>query len=260
MYGYKSFVKTFNIQINFAYFYSFLHSIPRKWKDCLQARRERSYIKQNLLETLLKMGKVCRQPYSNMLSKKCTHRSHEIKWLHVLQNHVTQLPWPSYYSVNFQCTTDIRMRAFQYKILSRILQTNKYLKMFNVTDDESCYFCQSSVETIEPLFYFCPVVQDLWSKLAQKMKPHLDITPQLKPHNVLLGCLDCNNKICLNHIFNIVKRYIYSTKCNERVIYVEHLMKIIKQQYCIEKELVKMYGKNEEMCRSKWQAESLLLT
>ena len=69
------------------------------------------------------------------------------------------------------------------------------------------------------------------------MKPFLDITPQLKPHNVLLGCLDCNNKMCLNHIFNIVKRYIYSTKCNERALYIEHLMKIIKQQYCIEKEL-----------------------
>ena len=152
------------------------------------------------------------------------------------------------------------MRALQYKILSRILPTNKYLKMCNITDDESCYFCQSSVETIEHLFYFCPVVQDLWSKLAQKMNPYLDITPQLKPHNVLLGCLDCNNKMSLNHIFNIVKRCIYSTKCNERVLYTEHRMKIIKQQYCIEKELVKMYGKNEEMCRSKWQAvESLLV-
>ena len=69
-----------------------------------------------------------------------------------------------------------------------------------------------------------------------------------------------NNKMCLNHIFNIVKRYIYFTKCNERVLYIEHLMKIIKQQYCIEKELVKMYGKNEEMCRSKWQVvESFLI-
>ena len=37
-------------------------------------------------------------------------------------------------------------------------------------------------------------------------------------------------------------------------------MKIMKQQYCIEKELVKMYGMNTEMCRSKWQAvESLLV-
>ena len=92
------------------------------------------------------------------------------------------------------------------------------------------------------------------------MKPHLDITPQLKPQNVLLGYLDCNNKMCLNHIFNIVKRYSYSTKCNGRVLHTEHLMKIIKQQYCIEKELVKMYGKNEDMCRSKWQAvESLIV-
>ena len=132
--------------------------------------------------------------------------------------------------------------------------------MCNITDNESCYFWQSSVEIIEHLFYFCPVVQDLWSKLAQKMKPHLNITPQLKPHNVLLGCLDCKNKMCLNHIFNIVKRYIYSTKCNEGALYIEHLMKIIKQQFCIEKELVKMYGMNEEMCKSKSQAvESLLV-
>ena len=99
------------------------------------------------------MGKVCRQSYVNMLSKKCTHRSHEIKLLHVLQDHVTELQWPSYYSVNFQCTIDNRMRAFQCKMLSRILPTNKYLKMCNITDDESCYFCQSSVETIEHLFF-----------------------------------------------------------------------------------------------------------
>ena len=106
--------KAFNIQINFVDFYSFLHNIPRKWKDCLQVRLERGYIKQNLLETLLKMGKVCIQSYANMLSKKCMHRSHETKWLHVLQDHVTQLPWPSCYSVNFQCTIDSRMGAFQY--------------------------------------------------------------------------------------------------------------------------------------------------
>ena len=159
MFGYESFVKAFNIKINFVDFYSFLHSIPRKWKDCLQVRLERSYIKQNVLETLLKMSKVCRQSYANMLIKYCTHRSHEVKWLHVLQDHVTQLPWPSYYSVNFQCTIDSRMRAFQYKILSRILPTNKYLKMCNITENKSCYFCQSGVETIEHLFLLlscCP--------------------------------------------------------------------------------------------------------
>ena len=120
--------------------------------------------------------------------------------------------------------------------------------MCNITYDESCYFCQSSVETIEHIFTFV-----LLPVLIVK------ITPQFKPPNVLLGGLDCNNKMCLNHIFNIVKRYIYSTKCNERVLYIEHLMKIITQQYCIEKELVKMYGKNEEMCRSKWQAVKSLL-
>ena len=58
--------------------------------------------------------------------------------------------------------------------------------------------------------YFCPVVQELWFKLSQKMKPFLDINPHLKPHSVLLGCLDCSNQMCLNHIFNILKNiYVF---------------------------------------------------
>ena len=124
------------------------------------------------------------------------------------------------------------------RVVGRAEETSTYSSLGFCT--VNCRPTASNVETIEHLYYFCSVVQDLWSKLAQKVKQHLDITPQLKLNNVLLGCLDCNNKICLNHIFNIVKRYIYSTKCNERVQYIEHLMKIIKQQYFIEKELVKM--------------------
>ena len=41
---------------------------------------------------------------------------------------------------------------------------------------------------------------------------------------------------------------MYSTKCNKNVLNVDHLFKIIKQQYCIEKERVKIFDKNEEVC------------
>ena len=69
------------------------------------------------------------------------------------------------------------MRAFQYKILLRIIPTNKYLKVCNIIDNGSCYFCHSEVETIEHLFYLCPIVKELWVNLAENMRPYLDITP-----------------------------------------------------------------------------------
>ena len=152
------------------------------------------------------------------------------------------------------------MRAFQYKILLRIIPTNKYLKVCNIIDYDSCYFCHSEVETIEHLFYLCPIVKELWINLAENMKPYLDITPFLKPQNVLLGCLQIEHKMCINHIFNIVKRYIYSTKCNEKKLCPQYLLRIIKQHYLIERNLVQMYDKSVEIFTKKWrQIEPIFL-
>ena len=155
--------------------------------------------------------------------------------------------------MNFQCTLDSKMRAFQYKILLRIIPTNKYLKLCKITDNDNCYFCDNDIETIEHLFYFCPIVKAFWDKLAEKMKPYLDITSHLEPHKVLLGCLDIENRRCINHLFNIVKKYIYSTKCNEKRLCLEYLLRIIKQYYIIENNLVHMCNKSVEIFKNKWQ-------
>ena len=253
LFGYDEFIRTFNLQMNFVDFYSLMHSIPRKWKRDLNERLDKQCVYQEVIDSLLKMRKVCKESYSYMLSKDCKHRSHESKWCQVLQTHTRSFPWHEYYSCNFQCTVDSKMRAFQYKILLRIIPTNKYLKMCKITDNESCYFCNNDIESIEHLFYFCPIVKDFWVKLAERIKPHLDITSYLQPQNVLLGYLGIENRRCLNHLFNIVKRYIYSTKCNGNRLCLEYLEKIIKQYYTIENNLVHMCNKSLEIFKKKWQ-------
>ena len=166
--GYDEFIRTFNLQMNFVDFYSLMHSIPRKWKGGLNERLHKTCIHQEVLESLLKMRKVCKESYSYMLSKNFKHRSHETKWCQVLQPYTVLFPWHKYYSMNFQCTLDSKMRAFQYKILLRIIPTNKYLKLCKITDNDNCYFCDNDIETIEHLFYFCPIVKAFWDKLAEK--------------------------------------------------------------------------------------------
>ena len=100
------------------------------------------------------------------------------------------------------------MRAFQYKILLRTIPTNKYLKMCNISDDDTCYFCKSGIETIEHLFLSCcPGVMVQTITENETIFKH---KPSSYTHSVLLGCLDCSNQMCLNHIFNILKNiYVF---------------------------------------------------
>ena len=260
LFGYEDFVRTFNLSLNFVDFYSLLHSIPRKWKEQLKRKLENNLVYQEELESLLKMHKVCNVTYRHMLENNSRQRSHEAKWCQILQCQHDSFPWSDYYSLNFQCTIDSKMRAFQYKVLLRIIPTNKYLKVCKIVENDSGYFCHSEVETIEHLFFLCPIVKELWGKLAEKMKLYLDITHLLKLQNVLLGCLQIEHKMCLNHIFNIVKKYIFSTKCNEKKLCLQYLLRIIKQQYLIERNLVEMYDRNVELFNKKWRPiEPLLL-
>ena len=67
--------------------------------------------------------------------------------------------------------------------------------------------------------------------------------------------------MCLNHLFNTVKnKYIYSTKCNEKNVSLEHLLRIIKQYYLIERNLVCMCNKSAEIFGNKWQPIESMFT
>ena len=153
LFGYEEFVRKFNLKLNFVDFYSLIHSIPRKWREQLQEKLDTNAVQQDVLESVLKMDKVCKVTYRYMLQNKSKQRSHEAKWSQILLCEQDSLPWSDYYSLNFHCTIDSKMRAFQYKILLRIIPTNKYLKVCNIIENDSCYFCCSEVETIEHLFF-----------------------------------------------------------------------------------------------------------
>ena len=48
------------------------------------------------------------------------------------------------------------VRAFQYKVLNRILYTNEKLHKIGFTPHKDCTFCKSESETLTHLLYHCP--------------------------------------------------------------------------------------------------------
>ena len=91
----------------------------------------------------------------------------------------------------------------------RSLPINKSLKEWKIKNSDLCFDCNLEPETIEHLFWICPIINTFWKSVINKLEPFLDITNYVNPKNILLGCCDSTKNILINHIFVIVKRYIY---------------------------------------------------
>ena len=67
-------------------------------------------------------------------------------------------PWKLVYDV----TIEEKLRAFQFKVLHRILATNEFLRKNKIKDDSTCQNCEHE-ETLEHLFWDCKEVKAFWS-------------------------------------------------------------------------------------------------
>ena len=151
------------------------------------------------------------------------------------------------------------MRSFQYQILLRSIPTNKYLNMCKIKDTDRCYFCESEAETIEHVFWLCPIVRAFWLSISDKLHDVFDIAPFLNKKTVLLGCTFTENDDLINHMFNIIKRYVYVTKCTDNQLNTNQVLNILKYYYKLEKSIVKFRECNASNFESKWKPiESLL--
>jgi len=259
LHGFESLTTHYDIKINFVDFYSLMHSIPIEWKQGYESNLENHQVKQNVYEYILKMPKVCRGTYWKLIQNIKVQRGHCQKWSKILNEEIRENEWEAIFSANFQCTIDSKMRAFQYQILLRSITTNKFLKLCKIKESDKCYFCENAVETVEHLFWFCPIVQTFWLSIAYKVHDVFDITGFLKDKIVLLGYTELCNANLVNHMFNIIKRYIYVTKCTESNLNLERVINIIKFHFKIEKNIVECRHGNINIFENKWKPLEQLL-
>ena len=113
-------------------------------------------MKQGLLVGLLKMTKVCREIYRKLMKNKICHRSHTAKWSSILNESIEDSEWEAIYSVNFKCTIESKMRSFQYRLLLRIIPTNRFLFRCN---SDRCFFVVLNVKRLNIFFGFARMLK-----------------------------------------------------------------------------------------------------
>ena len=132
--GYDNFQEIYNLKINFVDFYSLMHSIPRPWKTEILQQKNKiiGQVTQTCLDEILNMKKVCKETYWKIMDTIKPKRNFLKKWSEYFRTQITEKEMSEYFTLNFLCTNENKMRSFQYKILQRSgrsLTTNKFLNI-----------------------------------------------------------------------------------------------------------------------------------
>ena len=61
---------------------------------------------------------------------------------------------------------------FQYKILHRILPTNRKLKQYGIKDSDLCHFCGKDSKSILHLICECDISTMIWQELVDWLNTH----------------------------------------------------------------------------------------
>ena len=141
--------------------------------------------------------------------------------------------WPAFYKNNYQSVIETSLRSFQYQILTRTIPTNKFLARCNLANSDICWYCQENTETIEHLFWLCPVVKTFWFQLLDAIGASTEIRSSMKDKLCSWGA-DGPNKDTLNFIFTVVKKYVYNTKCKERSLNIDSCITLCKYLHRLE--------------------------
>ena len=111
------------------------------------------------------------------------------------------------------------IRIFQYKILNNILYLNRKISKFDQGVRHLRSLCLKEPEDILHLFCQSDKTQILWETLSNKVAGFLSL-PKLEPELAILGKwnLDTKEKVLINHIVLLFKRFIFDDRSNRHNI------------------------------------------
>ena len=192
---------------------------------------------QKILSDILSMDKVCKMTYWTFVNMHKSKRKNIEKWILGLNQNIEVNSFKTFYTIPFISTIESKLRSFQYKILQRILPTNKFLKLCNIRNNDCYSFCQKEIETIEHPFG-CHFVKAFWNQIAYSLSPCINLSSVINAKCILLGVTSGDNMHLINHLLIIVKRYIYIIKFVPSKLNISAVHNSIREVYDIEKNSV----------------------
>lgn len=151
------------------------------------------------------------------------------------------------YCTNLITIKEVKLKDFQFKINHKILVTKTFLYTIKKVDNNLCSYCNHERETIDHLFFSCPLINDFIVSLKIWLRDECNIEIKLQLKQILFS-YEKNNDTG-NFISLLAKYYIYKSKFRENcTIYltIPLFKKYLKQKFETKKYIALTNGKLEK--------------
>ena len=139
------------------------------------------------------------------------------------------------FSLPNKCIQSKWLQMFQYKILHRILPTNKKLFQYNIKQSSDCEYCGQAEESLIHLFCECDIASVIWQEVVDWLGKQLIKTEYLTDSPILLG--EPSFDPVVNRVLITTKMIIFKNKMEMRAPRLPQVIASLKLQFKTEKSI-----------------------
>ena len=240
--GYEEFCNIYDFKPPVTQYYGLRNAIIKSWPFIRNIRiLPCRPVIPKLITVLNKNKKGCRDMYDMFLLDIKFTNSYLTKWkadLDIRDNWQTD----DIHALVFKCTNDITIRWFQYRIVHRILATNKFLYKIKIATSPLCTFCKMEEETLLHLFVSCDIVHNIWNQLEKWIYEKTGLLLNYSKKEIIFGKKG-RQFVAPNMIIFIAKLYIYKQKMRNGSLLLHFIQQEIVNYYNLEKYIFCKEGK-----------------
>ena len=106
------------------------------------------------------------------------------------------------------CSSSVFDQVFQYKIVTQILPTNKYLHRYQIADSEICSRCSECVDTVYHNIWQCRCITLYLSTCFNFLRYECNLVDIITVENYIFGFMDLKRE-GINHILLELKKHVF---------------------------------------------------
>ena len=209
--GFNDFINKYGIRTDFLTYYGICAAVPPEWK--IKMSTEKLVAPYNIYTEnfyhLLNKSKPNRFFYWKLLNEKSTFPVNILnKWKGSFPN-IGKHDLQTAFVIPYKVSVETKIRNFQFKFIHRILPNNSLLFKMGKVDSNFCKFCKIEIDNLDHMFWNCRVVKQFLEEIRLYLESKLGIGFVLKKDEYFLGILGKSDYILLNHIYILLKFYIF---------------------------------------------------
>ena len=227
---------------------SVVDTIPLKWKTILKQQLQTAHADTHDSKDAV-FPTSSRVLYWDLVKKIEAIPTSKCKYEELFPT--TDLSWQEIYLLPRNVTVDTKTREFQYKLLHRIVFTNKALYKMGIVSSSMCTFYGKFEESLEHLFIHCEFTSSLWLSVTEWLKNYFINLHNLSATNKTFGFFR-NDFILINHIIILCKQVIFQCRNLNIKPSLSLLKAKIKITHKLELSIAKQ-NKKLEVHNNKWK-------